>query len=459
MEKSPEVRVRMAPSPTGYLHIGSARTTLFNWLFARSKGGTFILRIEDTDQERSTKEFEDDILNGLKWLGLGWDEFYRQSERKEIYKIQLHKLLDEKKAFWCYHSHEELEDERKRQITNKEPQRHICDYKKIDAPSIDGRVGIIRLAVDVNSTRTIRFEDEIRGSIEQEERLLGDISIAKDLDNPLYNFAVVVDDIDMRISHVIRGEDHISNTFKQILVYESFGAKIPAFAHLPLILGTDRSKMSKRNSNTALDEYKKDYLPQSIMNFIAFLGYTYSKEIISMEEMISEFDIKKTHKSGAVWNVDELDWINAQYIKNMPADEFIKTVGIDAIPETAVSLITERLDKLTDVAVYDFFWNEPKYDPTLLIWKNCSTDDAIRSLKNVMSIISKHDFDIKEGRVALRLLLDDAGKIENNRGLIYWPLRVALSGKDKSPDPVEIAYVLGKDKTMERISTAIKILS
>ncbi|HAU08044.1 MAG: glutamate--tRNA ligase [Candidatus Yanofskybacteria bacterium RIFOXYD1_FULL_44_17] len=456
MDKNPEIRVRMAPSPTGYLHIGSARTTLFNWLYARSLGGIFVLRIEDTDAERSKKEFEDDIIGGLKWLGLDWDEFYRQTERTDIYEKSLRKLLDSGKAFWCYHSQEELEAEKKSQIEKGDPQRHVCEHKKSSTGNGALGKGIIRLAVDENSIRKINFEDEIRGSIAQEERLLGDFSIAKDLKNPLYNFAVVVDDVDMKISHVIRGEDHISNTFKQILIYEALEENVPKFAHLPLILGTDRSKMSKRNSNTALDEYKKDYLPEAIMNFIAFLGYTYSKEIMSMDEMLKEFDLKKIHKSGAVWNVEKLDWINAQYVRQMEPEKFKEIVGIKEMPLAAVPFVTERLDKLTDVINYSYFWETPVYNKDLLKWKKATLEESIEALRKVRDIIDHQEFTDKE---ALRLGLDDLAKISGgDRGLIYWPLRAALSGKEKSPDPIEIAFVLGKEESLKRIDEATKIL-
>ena len=457
MNNNPEIRVRMAPSPTGYLHIGSARTTLFNWLFARSMGGTFILRIEDTDLERSKKEFEDDILTGLKWLGFDWDEFYRQSERTDLYEAYIKRLLDSGNAFWCYHAQEELETEKKEQQTKGEPQRHLCAFKHKNASdnSRSKEGGIIRLAVDENSTRFIRFNDLIRGDIKQEERLLGDFSIAKNERAPLYNLSVVVDDIEHKISHVIRGEDHISNTPKQILIYEAIGTKPPLFAHLPLILGTDRSKMSKRNSNTALDEYKKDYLPESIVNFIGFLGYTYSKEIISKEEMVNEFNLTKVHKSGAIWNVEKLDWINAQYIKRLEPNIFKELVGIDTLPDAAIPFMTERLDKLTDIGNYNYFWEAPIYDKELLRWKGGSLEDVRRSLEMSKKIIENHDFKIESSKEALRLLLDDAGKILDNRGLIYWPLRVALSGKDKSPDPVEIAFVLGRKSTLRRIEDAL----
>ena len=457
MNKNPEIRVRMAPSPTGYLHIGSARTTLFNWLFARNMGGTFILRIEDTDLERSTKEFEDDILAGLKWLGFDWDEFYRQSERTDLYEIYIKKLLDSGKAFWCYHTQEELDLEKRSQQASGEPQRHSCTFKHggLADKTQTKESGIIRLAVDENSTRFIHFNDLIRGDIKQEERLLGDFSIAKSERAPLYNLSVVVDDTEHKISHVIRGEDHISNTPKQILIYEAIGVKPPIFAHLPLILGTDRSKMSKRNSNTALNEYKKDYLPESIINFIGFLGYTYSKEIISKEEMVGEFDLTKVHKSGAIWNVEKLDWINAQYVKRLEPNKFKEITGIKTLPDMAIPFVTERLDKLTNIGSYNYFWEKPIYDKELLRWRGGSLEDVKRSLEMSKKIIENHDFKIENSKEALRLLLDDASKSLDNRGLVYWPLRVALSGKDKSPDPVEIAFVLGKENTLKRIDDAL----
>ena len=214
----PKIRVRVAPSPTGNLHIGTAQSALYNWLFARHYNGDFILRIEDTDQERSKPEFEKSILAGLEWLGLKWDEFYRSSERAAHYEKQLQKLLDEKKAFWCYHTVEELEKEKTEQMQKKEAPRHICQHKYQEPAGLEKQ--IIRLAVDENSTRVIHFEDAVRGVIEFEQKIVGDLSLAKDLKTALYNFAVVADDMDMTISHVIRGEDHISNTPKQILIFE-----------------------------------------------------------------------------------------------------------------------------------------------------------------------------------------------------------------------------------------------
>src|SRR3989338_2468732 len=445
------IRTRMAPSPTGNLHIGTARTTLFNWLFARKNKGEFLLRIEDTDLERSKPEYEKDVIDGLRWLGLGCDnkEIIRQSERLNIYEAYLKKLLSSSKAFWCEHTKEELEEESKKQRAKSKSPRHICSHKKEKRNS--GQ--IIRLSVDENSDKKIRFQDVIRGKIEFEENLMGDFSLAKDLQTPLYNFAVVADDIDMEISHVIRGEDHISNTPKQLLIYEALGMNPPIFAHLPLILGADRSKMSKRHGETSINEYKKDYLPEVMINFMGFLGYTYGKEIISKEEMVQELELEKVHKSGAIFDAKKLNWINSQYIKKLSPQEFKNLANVPNLPNEAVSLVTERLEKLTDVSNFDYFWKSPDYDSELLKWKKFSLKDSKKSLEQVEKIVSSHNFKNKD---EIRSKLDDLAKEIGDRGLVYWPFRVALTGRDKSPDPVDVAYVLGKEKTLERVRLALE---
>jgi len=454
------IRTRIAPSPTGNLHIGTTRTTLFNWLFAKKNKGEFILRIEDTDLERSKPEYEKDIIGGLKWLGLNWDnkEIIRQSGRLDIYEGYLKRLLDSGKAFWCDHTKEELEQEQKEQTSKKEAPRHICSHKEEKRDK--GQV--IRLSVDLNSDRKIGFNDSIRGGIEFEEKLMGDFSLAKNLRIPLYNFAVVVDDVDMEISHVIRGEDHISNTPKQLLIYEALDKKPPIFAHLPLILGADRSKMSKRHGETSIDEYKKDYLPEAMINFMGFLGYTYSKEIITKEEMAQELYLEKVHKSGAIFDVKKLNWINSQYIKNLSPEKFKKLANVPNLPDEAVPLVTERLEKLSDVQNFDYLWKEPTYDQELLKWKKSDLKTSVETLAEVKKIIE--DFSAlggpasgwDKGKDELRKILDDFSSKVGDRGLVYWPLRVALTGREKSPDPVDIAYALGKKKVLERVESALK---
>ncbi|OGN08177.1 MAG: glutamate--tRNA ligase [Candidatus Yanofskybacteria bacterium RIFCSPHIGHO2_02_FULL_41_11] len=462
------VRVRFAPSPTGYLHIGGVRSALFNWLFARNNGGVYILRIDDTDIERNKKEYEDDILNSFKWAGLEWDEFYKQSDRADIYEKYLKELLDSNKAFWCYHTIEELEAEQKEQAAKKEAPRHVCHFKynqrstpnhpakaRATGQATNGQRQdrIIRLAVNENSTRILHFEDEIRGIVEWEERLIGDFSLAKDLKTPLYNFTTVIDDFELGISHVIRGEEHISNTPRQLLIYEAIDKPVPKFAHLPLILGTDKSKLSKRNSAVPIADYKKDYLPEALINFLGFLGYTYSKEIISKEEMAKEFDLKKVHRSGAVFNTDKLNWINSQYIKSLSANKLVSLSAFKNVPDKAIPLITERLEKLSDVQNFDYFWKEPEYDRELLKWKKSTLAKSVETLTEVKKVLE--EFDFEKSKDELRKLLDDFSEKKGDRGLVYWPFRVALTGRDKSPDPVDVAFVLGKEKTLERVRKAL----
>ena len=455
-----KIKVRIAPSPTGFLHIGTSQSALYNWLFAQKSkkedGGEFYLRIEDTDRERSTKEYEQSILSALEWLGLKWDgDVVRQSERVDKYKIAIEKLLADGKAFYCHHTKEELEAERKAQEDKKEAPIHVCSHKNEATGKQSG--GIIRLAT---GNKAISFNDEIRGKIKFESSLLGDFSIAKSLNEPLYNLAVVVDDADMEITHVIRGEDHISNTPKQILIYEALGKTPPQFAHLPLILAPDHSKLSKRHGAIAVVDYKKDYLPEAIINFLGAMSFTFSKEILTKEEMIGEFELPKVHKSGAIFDVKKLNWINSRYIKNLSPEEFKKALRqaqgeLLEIPDTAVLLITERLEKLSDAQNFDYFWKEPEYDKELLKWREFILEESKKSLEEVGVIVQSSVSDTLDG---LRLALDELGQTIGDRGLAYWPLRVALTGKEKSPDPVDVLNVLGKEKSLKRIETAIKKL-
>lgn len=458
------IKVRLAPSPTGFLHIGTAQSALYNWLFARKNGGGFYLRIEDTDKERSNKEFEQSILEALRWLDLRWDgDVVHQSSNVKKHEAALKKLLKEDKAFYCYHTQEELEIERKEQEALQEAPRHICQYKNNDKGQKPSSKAVIRLKVDKNLERKIIFDDQIRGKIEFRAALLGDFSIARAVDDPLYNFAVVVDDIEMEITHVIRGEDHISNTPKQMLIYGALGKEIPVFAHLPLILASDRSKLSKRHGAVAVADYKKDYLPEAIVNFLGGLSYTFSKEILTKEEMIGEFKLEKVHKSGAIFNIEKLNWVNSQYIKNLNISKFKQIVLSSSLtdseqsewkdlPDAAIPIIIERLEKLSDIQNFNFFWKDPEYNEELLKWKNSSWEDVKKSLKSIANTIEDLDFKSEE---ILRIKLDDLGKSFGDRGLVYWPLRVALTGKEKSPDPVEIAFILGKEETLKRVSAAI----
>jgi glutamyl-tRNA synthetase len=452
-EKTSNIKVRMAPSPTGYLHIGTAQSTLYNWLFAKKMGGKIYLRIEDTDRERSTKEYEQSILEALTWLGLDWEgDVIRQSDRMQGYRTALEQLLRDGKAFYCHHSQEELEAERQRQEFEKVPPRHECSHKNLPLGTEGG--GIIRLNVG-DSSQIVSFDDQIRGKIEFKASLLGDFSIARSVSDPLYNLAVVVDDAEMEITHVIRGEDHISNTPKQILIYEALGKTPPLFAHLPLILGPDKSKLSKRHGAMALIDYKKDYLPDSLVNFLGGLGYTFSKDILSREEMIPEFELSKVHKSGAVFDTKKLNWINTQYIKRLSPEEFRKVSGVTEVSDAAVPLITERLEKLSDAQEFAYLWQEPEYPAELLLWKTSSSEEVKNSLAQTLSVIEKLATLTDE---SLRNELETLSGTIGNKGLVFWPLRAALSGKEKSPDPVQIAVVLGKEEVAQRVRKAIDLL-
>lgn len=447
------IKVRVAPSPTGNLHIGTAQSALYNWLFAKKNNGEFFLRIEDTDKARSTKESEENIIEALKWLNLNWDgDLKRSTDNQPRYEELLKKLLQENKAFYCHHNPEELESERKSQEKNKEAPRHICEHKNTEVGKKSG--GIIRLAVDEKSPRIISFEDQVRGHLEFKQSLLGDFSIARSINDALYHFAVVVDDADMKITHILRGEDHISNTPKHILIYEALGFTVPLFGHLPLILAPDRSKMSKRHGDTAATSFKKDYLPEAIVNFLGCLSYSFSKEIISKEEMVQEFELNKVHKSGAIFDIKKLNWLNSQYVKKLTAKDFRTLTGLDKLSDEAVSLITERLEKLSDASEFYYLWEEPTYDKSLLKWKKSTLEKSIETLREVGSIIE--NFDFSKGKDELRKILDDFSSKIGDRGLVYWPFRVALTGKEKSPDPVDVIYAIKKEVGLERIKNAAK---
>ena len=463
--KKEEVRVRIAPSPTGYLHIGTARTALFNWLFAKKSGGKFILRIEDTDLERSEKKYEKDIIDGLKWLGLEWDEGpYRQSERLDIYEKYLLQLLKKGDAYYCSCSKEELEKERQRQIAGGESPKYNgrCRNQNIS----EKKAELIRFKVN---TGQVEFQDIIRGEISFDAGLIGDIAIAKNLKTPLYNFAVVIDDYEMKISHVIRGEDHIANTPKQILIQRSLDFPEPAYAHLPLILDPDRSKMSKRYSATSIKEYKEQgYLPEALVNFIALLGWhpADDREKMLISEIIEKFDLSRIQKGGAVFDVQKLNWLNSQYIKEKNNEEILHLlrelygkdlIGNDTEILKIIKTAKQRMNKLSDFNDVQLAFNLADYSPELLIWKNTQKEKILVNLKLTKELLRSlllNEFDQNNIESQFMPLANT-----NGRGEVLWPLRVALSGKDKSPGPFEIMDVIGKEETLRRVEIAIKKLS
>ena len=400
------VKVRIAPSPTGNPHIGTAFTALFNWLFARKNGGQFLLRIEDTDKERSKKEYEAGIFDGIRWLGLDWDneQVPRQSERTEIYREHLQKLLDSGKAFW-------------RQYTPEEK-------AELEKEGRTARDQVIVLKDDGDPEREIAFDDIIRGRVSFLAKHVGQLVIAKSLDEPIYHFAVVVDDIEMGITHVLRGEEHLSNTPKQLLIYQALGATPPQFAHLPLMLGADRSKLSKRNGDVNLLNYEKDYLPEALVNFLASLSYTFDKELLTRDEMIQQFDLARVHKTGAVFDTKKLNWYNAQYVRLLTPAQFREKVGLPDLPDAAVPIITERLERLSDVGQFAYLWQDPEYDADLLAWKGMAKEDSARALKAIQEVLGRDGG--LGGENGLNALVET--HFPGNKGAIYWPLRVALAG-------------------------------
>jgi len=456
------IRVRFAPSPTGPFSLGNARTALFNWLFARHSEGEFLLRIEDTDKERSQKKFENEIIESLKWLGLNWDgDIVYQSQRLEIYKHYLEKLLKEGWAYYCQCSPEKLEAERQAQLSQGLVPKYSGHCRNLNYQS-----GVIRFKMP---EKIVSFHDLIRGNIKFDTSLIGDIVIAKSLEEPLYNFAVVIDDWEMNISHVIRGEDHISNTPKQLMIGEALGIKPPKYAHLPLILTPQRQKLSSRFLQKSFSDYQKEgYLPEAMLNFLVLLGWHPSRdrEILSLEEMINEFDLSRVQKGGAVFNQLKLDWLNAYYLRHLKTEKlldylkpFIPAFWLkdENLLKKVIEIEKERLKSLKDfVSLSQFFFELKDYPAELLIWGNSPPSKIMSNLEALYQLIkNKNESDLAgpELEAEIFLLAQKEG-----RGEVFWPLRVALSGERNSPPPLQIAQVLGQKESLRRIKLALEKL-
>lgn len=488
------IRVRIAPSPTGPAHIGTARTALFNYLFAKQNKGKFILRIEDTDKERSEQKWTDEVIEQLRWLGINWDEGpdidgdfgpYKQTQRIDIYKKYLEKLLAEKKAYYCFCSEEELEAKRQEQMSRGLAPKYDGKCAHLSGEVVkknlsEGKSSVIRFKVE---NKKVKFNDLIRGDVEFDAGLLGDVVIAKDLESPLYHFAVVVDDFEMQISHIIRGEEHLPNTPRQILIQEALGFYQPIYAHLPLMLNLDRSKMSKRQGDVAISDYHNNgYLPEALINFMVLLGWNpgTEKEVFSLSQLEKEFSIEKVQKAGAVFNVQRLDFLNGLYIREKSIDKltelckpYLKEAGLliaGQVSENKLQKIIEvsrtRMKKLSEIPeLSDFFFQDKlNYDKSLLQWKGVgdeATKEALEHAEKILSEIKEWDIKILEEKLfsASEKFNLEKNYPEKNKGYMLWPLRVALSGKDSSPSPFEIADILGKEKTLKRINDAIKTLS
>lgn len=479
------IRTRIAPSPTGFLHIGTARTALFNYLFAKKYGGEFVLRIENTDLERSKPEYEEDIFEGLKWLGIDADESpenrgpygpYRQSERIESYKKYTEQLLADGKAFYCFHSERELAEEKEKLLAAKKPPLHLCEFRELDpkkAETLKESKNDYIIRFKIPPDRVIVFKDLIRGELTFKSGLLGDFSIAKRSAVPLYNFAVVVDDQEMKISHVIRGEDHISNTPKQLLLIEALNFDMPQYAHLPLILALDRSKLSKRSSMFSISDYKEDYLPETLLNFMVFLGWNPgdAREFFSKEELVREFSLERVQKSGAIFDLQKLLWMNGEYIhKKSPRElwnvdafrlHFQTAMGGAKVTqdyiEKIIALEQPRLKQLSEIRERtDYFFREPQYEKELLRWKNMSDAEIFDSLERSEKIISSLNGQTQRENIE-KAFLEEISK--GDKGVLLWPLRVALTGKKASPGPFEIMEILGSEEILKRIRFAKDLFS
>ncbi|MST03985.1 MAG: glutamate--tRNA ligase [Candidatus Pacebacteria bacterium] len=485
-KESKEIRVRIAPSPTGFFHFGTARTALFNYLFAKKHNGKFIVRIEDTDRERSKPEYEKDILDGLRWLGLNSDEDpivggshgpYRQSERLDMYEKYLKQLLSENKAYYCFCASEDLEMERKVMMESGIAPKYSGKCRSISHKEAEGKIekgeaSIIRFKMPEEK---IRFNDLIKGKIEMDLSLFGDQVIAKNLREPLYNFAVVVDDEEMKISDVIRGEDHLPNTPKQIPIQKALGFKEVAYAHLPLILNPDRSKMSKRFLDVSVKDYKdKGYLPSAMVNFMALIGWhpeaksgESEKEIFTIKELISEFSLERVQKGGGIFSEEKLDWINSQFIKNMEDVHLLEELKLrgdveesSLSKESVLKIIKSTKERMKNLSEFKnlahFFFKLPQYDKNLLIWKKSNLAGAVIALNESVAILESISPENFKKEVIEKELNQFGEKI--GKGDLYWPVRVALSGREFSPPPQEIMDILGKDESIKRVKSAIENL-
>jgi glutamyl-tRNA synthetase len=447
--QSQQVKTRIAPSPTGYLHVGTARSALFNYLFARQHSGQFIVRIEDTDRERSDPKLEEDILNGLQWLELRHDALYRQSERAAVYRSYLEYMVEQGSAYTSY----EESKARPGEMTT-----------------------VVRLK---NPNEEITFQDQIRGNVTFDTTELGDFVIARSIDEPLYHLAVVVDDHEMAITHVIRGEDHVSNTPRQILIQRALNISTPTYAHIPLILAPDRSRLSKRHGAVALSTYReRGYLPEAMRNYLALLGWSPGddRELLSLPELIDEFSLEGIQRSGAVFDLDKLNWFNREYLKQLSDETFYNSVyafvpsWLFALPQFSherlrqvMPHVRDRIAALADVAdmaengELTFYFQRPSYEPDALRWKHepdlHNTHTYLTRTVELLQDVPNNAF---TGDSIKEALWDYAS--EQGRGSVLWPVRYALTGLDKSPDPFAVSAVLGKDETLARLNHAISLI-
>ena len=472
------VRVRFAPSPTGYLHVGGARTALFNWLFARRTGGTFILRIEDTDFERSSEAMVEGILQGMSWLGLDWDEGpFFQSRRLDLYKETAAKILAGGYAYPCFCTKEELDQRRKDAAAVGRPPMYDRRCRHIPPEVAAARLGggdqaAIRFAVPESGSTS--FDDAVFGKVEFQNSDIEDFVLLRSDGIPTYHLSVVADDIDMRLTHIIRGADHISNTPKQLLQYRALGTDLPVFAHVPLILGPDKTRLSKRHGATSVIAYKEmGIMPEAFRNFLALLGWTTGglkdsngkdREIFSSDELIQFFSLNGISKSNAVFDNDKLAWLNSEYIRALSVDQLsalllpiFEQAGYHPSPEKLLAitpLIRERIRFLNDaIPAADFFFVDElaPYDPADLIPQKGDAALASRILQHAEQRLASTAFDAASLEAALR---EAAVTLEIKTGPMFQPIRVAVCGRKNAPPLFETMAVLGRQVCLERIRKA-----
>ncbi|MDD5131221.1 MAG: glutamate--tRNA ligase [bacterium] len=470
------VRVRFAPSPTGYLHIGGARTALFNWLFARNQKGVFILRIEDTDEARSTEESTAQILRSMEWLGMNWEEGpFLQSDHKAKHQQYASQLVEMGQAYYCYCSPEELETRRKEMMAKKLPPKYNGQCRSLSAEQRkifeqEGRKPVIRFRMP--DSGVTKINDLVKGPIQFDNSLLDDFVILKSSGVPVYNFAVVCDDHDMNITHVIRGDDHISNTPRQIMLYKAFGWELPEFAHIPMILGPDGARLSKRHGAAALDEYiQQGYLPEAIMNYLVLLGWATedSQQIFSLTEMIEKFSLDRCAKNAAIFDPEKLKWLNGEYIRHKLRPEELVQLGIKFLAakklidestdleyiSQVISLERERIRTIGELPeLVDFFFKEKI---------ELADDKARKTLAkpNVKEILAKvetelshtPDFSVAGLEQVIRQLCETNSY---KTGEVFHPVRVAVSGRTTGPGLFEMLAVLGRERVVARIKQTVE---
>jgi glutamyl-tRNA synthetase len=492
-----DIRVRLAPSPTGPLHLGTARTALFNFLFARHEGGTFVLRLEDTDVARSTEAFERDILDGLHWLGITWDEGpgvagleeagpyapYRQMARLPDYAAAAATLLAEDKAYRCYCTPEELEADRREQEANKRPPRYVGRCAALTpaeraAREAEGRPGAIRFRVRPG---IVGWDDLVRDRVEIDTfNLGGDFVIVRADGTPLYHFTVVVDDMAMRISHVIRGEDHVSNTPKHILLFEALGYPLPAFGHLPLILNADGTKMSKRKSQTAVADYiAQGFTREALVNYFAFLGWSPGTEedVLSLDELIARFDLAKVQKGGARFDRERLEWLNGRWIRRLDDDDLVDRLlpfleaariagQVDRVPtsdelRSLLPIVRERLPTLAAIVdMAGFLWRDDLVlEPATIIprrWDAETTRDGLTAARDLLAAHDGVTWEADELEPPLRSLVEAR---RWKAGDLFMAIRVATTGQTATPPLFDTLVALGRERTLTRLEAALDRLA